>query len=377
MGLSRYRLGELLKESTVSNRMLKYDVDMIRGVSSEGKFILPRRETTDLSLYRYKIVDNGAFVYNATTLSLGAIAYRTEGLCIVSHLCVVFYLNEKGKKLVDPDYLFMFFRRKEFYRQIAFRNFGSQRAEFTFREFSSIVIDLPPVEIQRKYVRVYLAVKENLRVCERGQEDLKLVCDMYIEELRRKLPCERIGAYIREVNDRNTDKSNNFVMGLSTQKTFREPSSRVNKDELGSYKIVRPNEFAFVPTTDTWKLLAFGLNTFGHDIVVSPIYKVFSVDTENLLPEYLALWLSRSEFDRYARFHSLGSARENFSFEDLCNVRIPIPDIKIQRSIANIYTVAQKRKFICERLKSIIRKLCPILIKGAIDEAKKEANLHS
>ena len=86
------------------------------------------------------------------------------------------------------------------------------------------------------------------------------------------------------------------------------------------------------------------------------------------------MWFKRSEFDRYARFHSWGSARENFSFEDLCNVRIPIPDISIQRSIANIYTVYQKRKSIIERLKSLIKDICPILIKGAIEEAQKETN---
>jgi len=369
-----YRLGELLRESTVSNRNMQYGVDMIQGVSQEGHFISPNRQTTELSLYRYKIVDNGAYVYNATTLGNGAIAYRTEGLCIVSHLCVVFYLNDKGKELLDPYYLFMNFRRKEFHRQVAFRNFGSQRAEFTFREFSDITIDVPPIEIQRKYAGVYTAMTEHQRNLSRGLDDLRLVCDMYIEDLRRKIPCERIGDYITETNDRNTDKSNNFVMGLSTQKKFREPSIRVNRNELGNYKIVRPNEFAFVPTTDSWKVLAFGLNTFGRDIVVSPIYEVFRVDTSRLIPEYLAIWLSRKEFDRYARFHSWGSARENFSFSDMCDVRIPIPDIKIQRSIANIYTAYQKRKSLSERLKALIKDACPVLIKGATDEARQSAH---
>ena len=101
-------------------------------------------------------------------------------------------------------------------------------------------------------------------------------------------------------------------MGLSTKKEFREAQSRVNRAKLENYKIVNHSDFAFVPTTDTWKVLAFALNDFEKDLVVSPIYEVFSVNQSKILPKYLAIWLSRKEFDRYARFHSWGSARENF-----------------------------------------------------------------
>ncbi|MCJ0535311.1 restriction endonuclease subunit S [Enterococcus cecorum] len=127
-----------------------------------------------------------------------------------------------------------------------------------------------------------------------------------------------------------------------------------------------------MPTTDTWKVLAFAINSFGRDLVVSPIYKVFSTDKENLLPEYLALWLSREEFDRYARFHSWGSARENFTFDDMKRVEIPIPELSIQKSIVDIYTVYKERKEINEKLKAQIKNICPILIKGSIEEARKK-----
>ena len=132
-----------------------------------------------------------------------------------------------------------------------------------------------------------------------------------------------------------------------------------------------PNEFVFVPTTDTWKVLAFGLNIFKEPIVVSPIYEVFSVDIDKIEPRYLAMWLSRNEFDRYARYNSWGSARENFSFEDMCDVKIPIPDISVQCSIADIYTVYNDRKKINEKLKAQIKDICPILIKGSLEEGRK------
>ena len=79
---------------------------------------------------------------------------------------------------------------------------------------------------------------------------------------------------------------------------------------------------------------------------------------------------NRSEFDRYARFHSWGSARETFTWDDLIKVKLPIPDINVQRSILDIYNCYRKRKEINEKLKEQIKNICPILIKGAIEEAK-------
>nr|WP_279293354.1 restriction endonuclease subunit S [Enterococcus cecorum] len=86
----------------------------------------------------------------------------------------------------------------------------------------------------------------------------------------------------------------------------------------------------------------------------------------------MALWLSREEFDRYARFHSWGSARENFTFDDMKRVEIPIPELSIQKSIVDIYTVYKERKEINEKLKAQIKNICPILIKGSIEEARKK-----
>lgn len=371
MGLTKIRLGDYIRRSTVNNRNLQYGDDLIVGVNNTGVFTTPKGSTNGVNLKPYKIVETGAFVYNPTRLDLGSIAYRTEGLCIVSHLYMVFYLTDEGKKIIDPQWLFIYFRRNEFQREVTFRNFGSQRPEFNFEDMSDIVIPLPPIDIQRKYVAVYHAMLANQQSYERGLEDLKLTCDAYIEGLRRTMPCEKIGTYITQKNNRNTKKTIDLVMGLSTKKEFREAQSRVNRAKLGNYKIVNPGDFAFVPTTDTWKVLAFALNDFVMDLVVSPIYEVFSVNQSKILPKYLAIWLSRKEFDRYARFHSWGSARENFSYNDMKNVQIPIPKLPIQKSIVDIYTVYKERKKINETLKKQIKDLCPILIKGSIEEAQR------
>lgn len=97
MGLTNIRLGDYIERSTVNNKELKYGTDLIVGVNSQGVFAKPKGNTNGVDLKPYKIVNNGAFVYNPTRLELGSIAYRTEGLCIVSHLYMVFYLTEEGK----------------------------------------------------------------------------------------------------------------------------------------------------------------------------------------------------------------------------------------------------------------------------------------
>ena len=365
MGLKKYKLGEYIERSTANNHSLKYKEDLIVGVTSEGVFSLPKGNVQGVDLKPYKIVNNGDFVYNPSRFDLGSIAYRTEGLCIVSHLYQIFHLNEKGKEMIDPIWLFIYLRRNEFRREVTFRNFGSQRPEFNFNDLSDIVLPLPSIEQQRKYVDVYLALQNNLAAYQSKVEELKLVCDGYIEELRRKIPCEKIVDYIERYSEKNIDKAIDDVVGLSTEKRFRVAQSRVNRNELGGYKIVHPLDIAYVPTTDTWKVLAFAINHFGKDVVVSPIYEVFKTKGK-LESDYLAIWLKREEFDRYARYNSWGSARENFTFEEMQNVEIPIPNISVQREIVNIHKCYIERQRIAEALKEQLKNICPILIKGSL-----------
>ncbi len=371
MKFTNIRLGDYIKRSTLNNKDLNYGIDLIAGVNNQGLFMTPKGNTDGVDLKPYKIVNNGAFVYNPTRLELGSIAYRTEGLCIVSHLYMVFYLTEEGKKIIDPLWLYIYFRRSEFCREVTFRNFGSQRPEFNFNDMSDIVIPLPDINIQQKYVDIYKAMVENQQTYECGLEDLKLVCDAYIEDLKRKIPCEEIGPYIERHDIRNGKNGTKNVMGISTSKVFRIPTSKVNRNELENYKVVKPRQFGFVQTTHNEKVFAYALNDTNDDIVISSVYEVFSTNEEKIIPEYLSMFFNRTEFDRYARFHSWGSARETFTWDDLIRVKIPIPDTKIQQSIVNIYNAYNQRKEINEKLKAQIKEICPILIKGSIEEAKR------
>ena len=194
---------------------------------------------------------------------------------------------------------------------------------------------------------------------------LMQLCQSYIQELKHKYPMQEIGPYIQECNERNYILQSKDVRGISTEKEFRVPQSRVDLDKLDNYKTVYYNQFVFVPTTDTWKCLAICLNKESL-IVVSPIYCVFSVDETKIIPEYLHLYCRRKEIDRYARFHSWGSARENFNFTDMQKMSIPLPPIEVQQAIVNIYKCANEAKQIAEEAGRLSREVCPALLQYVI-----------
>lgn len=375
MGLTRIRLGDFIERSTQNNKELEYGTDLIVGVNSQGVFAIPKGNTDGVDLKPYKIVNNGAFVYNPTRLELGSIAYRTEGLCIVSHLYMVFYLTDEGKKIIDPMWLYIYFRRAEFCREVTFRNFGSQRPEFNFNDMSDIIVPLPDIGIQRKYVKIYNAMLANQQSYERGLEDLKLVCDAYIEELRKELSHRKLGNYISICENKNDDLVYGIddVRGVSIEKKFIDTKANMEGVSLKPYAIVKPDEFAYVTVTSrNGEKISLARNNSNEVYICSSSYIVFKVnDTRELLPEYLSMLFERSEFNRYSRFNSWGSARETFDWEEICEVRIPVPEIEIQHDIVNIFKVYNTRKDINEKLKAQIKDICPILIKGSIEEAIK------
>ena len=370
--LKKYKLGDFIERSTANNRNLKYKEDLIVGVTSDGLFSAPKGNVNGVDLTPYKIVNNGDFVYNPSRFDLGSIAYRTEGLCIVSHLYQIFHLNEKGKEKIDPIWLFIYLRRKEFRREVTFRNFGSQRPEFNFNDLSEIVLPLPSIQQQRKYVDIYLALQNNLAVYQSKVDELKLVCDGYIDKLKSENKKLKIGEFIEQYDKRNSDNrlTLNTVKGISTEKSFIETKADMNGVSLTSYKVVETNTFVYVPDTSRrGDKIAIALNRGEEPLLVSSVYTTFkSQDTSKLLPEYLFMFFDRPEFDRYARFNSWGSAREVFTMDDMNDVEIPIPDIKVQQEIVNIHKCYIERQRIAEALKKQLNNICPVLIRGSLTE---------
>ena len=363
MGLRKYKLGDLIKQ-----RREKYDgKDELQswGVSRDG-FIRPKQEDADTSIYN--VFYRNDFVFNPARMELNSIALNTSyDKAICSSLYEVFYVTRED--VVLPEYLNMFIKRDEFARRCWYEAIGSARNYFRVGDLSQFDITLPSIEQQRKYVDVYLSLHNNLATYHSKVDDLKLVCDGYIEDLKRKVPSKRIGEYIEEIDERNSNLifGLNDVVGVSIQKVFIETKADMSGVPLGNYKVVRKGEFVFnVNTARMGDKFAIALCDEGSHIV-SSIYGVFhSKDETMLLPEYLFMFFMRPEFDRYVRFNSWGSAREVFTMEDMNDVAIPIPDISVQREIVNIHRCYIERQRIAAQLKEQLNNLCPILIKGSL-----------
>lgn len=360
------RLGDYIERSMANNRNLAYGADFIQGVNSDGTFSPSKANTIDINLKPYKIVQNGDFVYNPSRLNIGSIAYRREGLCIVSHLYVVFHLNEKGEKYIIPEYLYLYFRRDEFFRQITFLNFGSQRPEFNFFEMSDIRIPLPSMEVQRDLVATYEGLKCLSEENEALITPLTEACQAFIVDCKRKYHEVQLGEFIEEVDERNSDLSVTLSQGVDVNMTFI-PAKREAEDKQNA-KIVREDQFAYnkvVKSNGTKLPLALRK---GEPCFISSSYSVFRIiDEACIIPEFLFLLLSRSEFHRYCGYKAEGTTRDIFSFSELCRVRIPLPPLEVQQSIVRLYHCIEEAKGIAREARERLGTLCPALVQYAIE----------
>ena len=154
-----------------------------------------------------------------------------------------------------------------------------------------------------------------------------------------------LGDFIRQVDVRNTDGKEENLLGVSVQKMFIPSIANTVGTDFTKYKVVKRGQFTYIPDTSRrGDKIGIALLTDYDEGLVSNIYTVFEVKDENeLLPEYLMLWFSRPEFDRYARFKSHGSVREIMDWDEMCKVELPVPSIEKQRSIVKAYNTITDR----------------------------------
>lgn len=369
MALNKYRVGDLIELCNETNNDLTYSLEDVKGISIKKIFIETKADMQGVSLKPYLLVRPDSFAYVTVTSRNGekiTLAHNTtDKTYIVSSSYIVFKV--KDNSILDSNYLFIYFNRPEFDRYSRFDSWGSAREVFSWESMCDIEIVLPDLATQEKYVKVYLSMLENQRNYERGLDDLKLVCDGYIEELRRKMQCEEISPHLRIRREQNVYLKFNDedVLGVSQTKEIIETKSDTKGDDISKFTVIHPDDFVYNPRNG----IAVGLNK--KDAIISWNNTAFYISDNTIIPEYLMMWLSRKEWDRKVKVDSWGSSTEVYSFESLGSTQIPIPNKNIQQSIVNIYKCYQKRKEINEKLKQQIKDICPILIKGSIEEARE------
>lgn len=377
MGLTKYKLGDLIELVLDINSELMYGSDNVRGMTITKEIIPTKADVTGTDLSRFLVVKPKEFIYNPRThgKKIGFGYNNTQDTFIISWNNIAFRVKASKENIVLSDYLFLHFKRDEWDREACFQSWGSSTEVFAWETLCDMEVELPSLPIQQKYVNVYNSMLANQQCYERGLEDLQVVYESYMDKLRERLTHKAIGQYIEQCEEKNEDLKYDvdMVRGVSIEKKLIDTKANMTDVSLKPYYLLRPEEFAYVTVTSrNGEKISLAMNNSNETYICSSSYIVYKCKDKNkLLPEYLMLYFSRSEFNRYARFNSWGSARETFDWSEMCEVKIPIPDIHVQRSIANIFDCYIERKTINEKLKAQIKDICPILIKGSIEEGKK------
>lgn len=347
---------------------------LVSGVDINKQFISTRANMEGIDVSKYYLVPPKHFACNLMHIGRDErlpIAYNaTEDNLVVTSAYFLFKIKAEKIEEVCGEYLSIYFQLSEVDRLTWFYTDSSVRGNLPEGRFLDLEFPLPSPEKQRELVATWKGLRDMKEQNEAMAAPLMQLCQSRLQELKHTYPLTEIGPYIEQCDERNSENlyTQDDVRGISTDKKFLPTKANLEGVSLTSYKVVNPMDFAYVADTSRrGDKIALALNTTDDKILISSIYTTFkSKDLSKLLSEYLYLMMSRSEFDRYARFHSWGSARETFNWEDMCRVAIPLPSIEEQQAIVNIYKCAAECKRIAEEADKLSREICPALMQKAI-----------
>jgi type I restriction enzyme S subunit len=371
MALKKYKLGELIELCDERNTE---GITEFYGININKEFMPTVANTEGLDESKYKVVRKNRFVFSGMQtgrdVCIRISMYMKDNPIIVSPAYTTFEV--KKTDIVSPTYFFMLFLSKEMDRLGWFCSDGSIRSNLDWDRFCDFDIYLPSLDVQKQYAAVYQAACDNMNVYQSRLDSLKTVCDGFIDKLQKETKPQKIGSFIEICDERNSEGKYtlDFLCGISTDKTFIDTKANMDGVSLQSYKVVNPDDFAYVADTSRrGDKMALAYNDGDIPLLISSIYTTFRVShPDKLLSGFLAMYFHRLEFDRYARFCSWGSARETFDWNEMCDVEIPITSINIQQDIVNIYQCYIERKRIAAQMKEQIKALCPVLIRGSLQE---------
>ena len=370
MGLSKYTLGELLELSTENNSKLLYGPDAVRGMTITKQIIPTKADVSNTDLRKFLVVNPDEFVFNPRThgQKIGFGYNDTDAAFIISWNNVAFRVKDEMKEVVLSEYLFLHFNRPEWDREACYRSWGSSTEVFSWDALCEMEVKLPNVVVQQKYVDVYNAMLANQRAYERGLEDMKLSFDSLIDQIKHSSLKMPVGELLREIDNRNDDCKVTVASGINISKQFMPSIADINGVDLKKYKLVQKKQFAFSGMqTGRDRCIRIALYGENEPIIISPAYTVFQVKDESVIPEYIMIWFSREESDRRGWFLSDSSIRSNLDLDRFYGIELPMPTVEMQNLAVKLYSAYTVRRKINEQLKAQIKELCPILIRGSLE----------
>lgn len=372
MGLTKIKIGDVI---TVINKRNQENRDLpFYGINKEKEFMPTVADTHNLDKSKYKIMTQGRFVFSGMQtgrdMCIRIGLYNLEQDALVSPAYTTF---EVSSSKILPEYLFMVFNSPEKDRYGAFLSDGSVRANLDWDVFCDIELEFPDVFIQKKYVDIYSQSKHMITLLKRENEQLKRVLQFIMIKYKIKQISKSLGDLIQPIDDRNKNNFDYPFYGLNKDKEFMETKASTNSLDRKKYKIVIKNRFVFSGMqTGRDHCIRIGLSLKERPILVSPAYTTFEIKHKNvILPEYLYLYFLNPEMDRLGWFLSDGSVRSNLDWDRFLDILIPVPSIDVQKNIVRLFTEYYHKKGLIQKMKAIQQRICPILIKGAMEEGSR------
>ena len=373
MGLTEYKLGQLIEQIDRRNTALRYGIEDVRGVSNTKEIRPTKANVDDRAFDKFYIVEPKEFIFNRRTTRngerLGLGFNNTDRAYIFTEDYIAFTIKESAKQTLLPEYLYLFFLRDEFDRYVRYNSWGSATEFFNWEEMCGVPILLPDLSVQQKAVDAYNAINANLAAYADGLQDLKLTCNLYMDNIKKNYSRMQIGSLLSEIDIRNKDMKISNVLGINIEKTFMPSVANLNDTDITKYKVIEKGQFAYSPMqTGRDETVRVALFSKEEKAVISPAYSVLQLKTEDVLAEYLMIWFKREESDRYGWFLSDGSVRASLEVKRFFEIEIPIPPKPIQQSIVDIYHAQYERQEVAEFLNKTLREICPILIRQSLTD---------
>lgn len=362
------RLGECIEYTENRNYDLFYGTNDVVGMTITKQIIPTKADVENTDLTKFLIVSPREFVYNPRThgKKIGLGFNNTDKTVMISWNNISFKVKDsKLDKSVMPEYLYLLFCRDEWDREACYRSLGSSTEVFSWVEMCDMKIPLPSIDVQRELVDTYNGLKALAEQNEALIKPLTEACQAYIVDCKKKYPEVELGEYIEECNEKNRHSKfeSNDARGVYSNGTFGDTLANLEGSDLTSYKVVKTGEFAYSNRINIGSIAQNNEN----DVIVSPSYTVFRVKSNEILPKYLFILFRRNEFLRSTLFFAIGTIKDDFSYERMAEVKIPLPPLEVQQAIINLYSCAEEAKNIANDAREKMKTLCPALVQRAIN----------
>lgn len=367
MGLTEILLGELIELVEEKNSIGEFKEFISININKE--FMPTVANTEEIDPKKYKVLRKNRFVFSGMQtgrdICIRIGLFTKDKPVIVSPAYTTFEI--KRTDLVLPEYFFMLFLSKEMDRYGWFLSDSSVRSNLDWPRFCAILLKLPSITVQQKAVDAYNAINDNLTSYTDGLEDLKMTCDIYMDNIKKEYPRDSVGNLLKEIDVRNRYSKITNVLGINIEKSFMPSVANLAETDITKYKVIGKGQFAYSPMqTGRDETIRVALFDQDDKVVISPAYSVLEVKNEKVLPEYLMVWFKRKESDRLGWFLSDGSVRASLEVNRFFEIEIPIPPKPIQQSIVDIYHAQYERKEVADKLNNTLREICPLLIKQSL-----------